>query len=97
MIDGEHVNMAAQPSLAWGVGGGVRVTSYTHSTDVRAEWPLFPRCQVYDWPPFLNKKYIMTLFFLDSYVKGPIFLTPWYMHIIFAQRVCLFWYSMKWL
>ena len=24
--------------------------------------------------------------FLDSYVKGPIFLTSWYMHIFFAQR-----------
>ena len=25
--------------------------------------------------------------FLDSYVKGPIFLTSWYIHIIFAQRL----------
>ena len=24
--------------------------------------------------------------FLDSNVKGPIFLTSWYMHIFFAQR-----------
>ena len=24
--------------------------------------------------------------FLDSYVKGPIFLTSWYMRIFFAQR-----------
>ena len=24
--------------------------------------------------------------FLDSFVKGPIFLTSWYMHIFFAQR-----------
>ena len=36
--------------------------------------PLFQRCQVYDWPPFFNKKYMNDLIFLDSYVKGPIFL-----------------------
>ena len=48
--------------------------------------PLFQRCQVYDWPPFFNKKYMNGLIFLDSYVKGPIFLTSWYMHIFFAWR-----------
>ena len=48
--------------------------------------PLFQRCQVYDWPPFFNKKYMNGPIFLDSYVKGPIFLTSWYMHIFFAQR-----------
>ena len=47
--------------------------------------PLFQRCQVYDWPPFFNKKYMNGPIFLDSYVKGPIFLTSWYMHIFFAQ------------
>ena len=26
------------------------------------------------------------LIFLDFYVKGPIFLTSWYMHIFFTQR-----------
>ena len=50
--------------------------------------PLFQRCQVYDWPPFFNKKYMKGPIFLDSYVKGPIFLTSWYMHIFFAQRFC---------
>ena len=48
--------------------------------------PLFQRCQVYDWPPFFNKKYINGPIFLDSYVKDPIFLTSWYMHIFFVQR-----------
>ena len=48
--------------------------------------PLFQHCQVYDWPPFFNKKYMNGPIFLDSYVKGPIFLTSWYMHIFFAQR-----------
>ena len=48
--------------------------------------PLFQRCQVYDWPPFFNKKYMNGPIFLDSCVKGPIFLTSWYMHIFFAQR-----------
>ena len=32
-----------------GGGAGRRVTSYIwHSTDMRAEWPPFQRCQVYD-------------------------------------------------
>ena len=48
--------------------------------------PLFQHCQVYDWPPFFNKKYMNVPIFLDSCVKGPIFLTSWYMHIFFAQR-----------
>ena len=33
----------------------------------------FQHCQVYNWPPFFNKKYMNGLIFLDSYVKGPIF------------------------
>ena len=48
--------------------------------------PLFQHCQVYDWTPFFNKKFMNGLIFLDSYVNGPIFLTSWYMHIFFAQR-----------
>ena len=48
--------------------------------------PLFQCCQVYDWPPFFNKKYMNGPIFQDSYVKGPIFLTSWYMHMFFAQR-----------
>ena len=48
--------------------------------------PLFQCCQVYDWPPFFNKKYMNGPIFLDSYVKDPIFLTSWYMHIFFTQR-----------
>ena len=48
-----------------GGGGGGRVISYIcHSTDVRAEWPFFQRCQLYDWPPFSSTKNIcMTRFF----------------------------------
>ena len=48
--------------------------------------PLFQHCQVYDWPPFFNKKYMNGPIFLDSYVKCPLFLTSWYMHIFFIQR-----------
>ena len=48
--------------------------------------PLFQHCQVYDWPPFFNKKYMNGPIFLVSYVKGPIFLASWYMHMFFAQR-----------
>ena len=34
---------------------------------------------------FFNKKYTHDPIFQDSYVKGPIFLTSWYIHILFAQ------------
>ena len=71
-----------------GRGRGAGVTSYIwHSTDVRAEWPLFQRCQVYDWPPCSNKKYMNEPIFLDAYVNGPIFLTSWNMHICFAREI----------
>ena len=76
-------NSVARPRVGGGVGVGV--TSW-HSTDVRADSPLFQHCQVYDWPPFFNKMYMNGPIFLDSYVKGPIFLTSWYIHIFFAQR-----------
>ena len=62
--------------------------------------PLFQRCQVYDWPPFFNKKYMNGPIFLDSCVKGPIFLTSWYMHIFRSEifRGCFSsWYYMNWL
>ena len=49
-----------------GGGGGWRGRL---STDVRAEWPPFQRCQVYDWSPFFNKKYTTDPIFLDLYVK----------------------------
>ena len=65
----------------------MRVTYYMwKSTDVRAEWPPFQCCQVYDWPPFFNKKYMTDPIYLDWYMKGPIFLTSRYMHIFFVQR-----------
>ena len=48
--------------------------------------PPFQRCQVYDWSPFFNRKYMNGPIFLDSYVKGPICLTSRCMHIFFAQR-----------
>ena len=38
-----------------GVGWGSVTTYIWHSMDVRAEWPLFQRCQVYDWPLFPEK------------------------------------------
>ena len=95
------------PKLVDTQGGGWwrRDTSYTciwHSTDVRAEWPPFQHCQIYDnyiLPPFFNKKYMNDPIFLDSYVKGLTFLTSWYMHI-FAQiffQGCLFSLGIQWL
>ena len=69
-----------------GEGGGEGLTFYIwHSMNVRAEWTLFQRCRIYDWPPFLNKKYMNDPIFLDSYAKGPTFLTSWYMYTFFAQ------------
>ena len=38
--------------------------------------PLFQHCQVYDWPPFFNKKYMNGPIFLVSFVKGPFFWHP---------------------
>ena len=35
--------------------------------------PHFQRCQVYDWPPFFDKKYVTDPIFLDWYMKGPTF------------------------
>ena len=37
-------------------------------------------------PLFSTKSTWMAQIFLDSYVKGPIFLTSWYVHIFFGQR-----------
>ena len=56
-----------------GGGGGGSVTSYIwHSADVACRMaPLFSACQVYDWHPFFNKKYMNDPIFLDSYVKRP--------------------------
>ena len=43
-------------------------------------------CRKGNLPLLCNKMYMNDPMFLDSYVKGPIFLTSWYMHIFFAQR-----------
>ena len=48
--------------------------------------PLFSALPGIWLAPFFNKKYMNGQIFLDSCVKGPIFLTSWYMHIFFAQR-----------
>ena len=72
-----------------GGGGGVggMVTSYIwHSTDVRAEWPPFQRCQVHDWPPFFDKKYMTDPIFHDWYMKGTTFSDiPVYVHIFHSE------------
>ena len=78
------------------MGVGVGVISYIcHSTDVRAEWPFFQRCQLYDWPLFFNKKYMHDPIFQDSYVKGPIFLTSWYFRSEILRGCVFSWYSMN--
>ena len=84
-------------------GGGEWVTPYIwHSTDVRAEWPPFFSAAMYMISPlFFNKKYMTDPILLDSYVKGPTFLTSPKMRIFFRSEICqgrLFsWYSMNWL
>ena len=69
-----------------GGGGGAELPIYSIVLMCVPNGPLFQRCQVYDWPPFVNKMYMNDPIFLDSYVKGPVFLTSWYMYICFAQR-----------
>ena len=81
-----------------GRGGGVTSYIYGIVRMCMPNSPLFQHCQVYDWPPFFNKKYMNGPIFLDSCVKGPIFLTSWYMYLFFAQifRGCFsFWYYMN--
>ena len=48
--------------------------------------PFFSAASYMIGPLFFNKKYMHDPIFQDSYVKGPIFLTSWYIHIFFAQR-----------
>ena len=48
--------------------------------------PLFQRCQVYDWLPFFDKKYMTDPIFLDWYMKGPTFSDiPVYAHIFHSE------------
>ena len=57
-------------------GGGWGVTFYVwHSMDVHVvlNGPLFQCCQVCDWPPFFDKKYVTDPIFLDWYMRGPTF------------------------
>ena len=70
-----------------GLGGwGEGVTSYIwHSTDGRAEWPLFTARYMIG-PLFSAKSIWMTRFFWIPTWKARFFLTSWYMHIFFAQR-----------
>ena len=70
------IKAPAVRSVGW---VGVVTSCIWHSTDKRAEWPPFQRCQVYDYPPFFNKKYMTNPIFLGSYVIGPTFLTSRYM------------------
>ena len=75
-----------------GLGGGVgeagAVPSYIYGI-VRMcvpNGPLFQRCQVYDWPPFLDKMYMADPIFLDWYMKGPTFSdVPVYAHIFHSE------------
>ena len=58
--------------VGWGGGGELPIYGIVRMCVPNS--PLFQRCQVYDWPPFFNKKYMNGPIFLDSYVKDPIFL-----------------------
>ena len=86
-------------AMLGGVGGRCVTYYIWHTTDVRAEWPPFQRCQVYDWPPFFNKKYMNDPFFSGFLCEGPHFSDILvYAHISRSEifRGCLFsWYSMN--
>ena len=82
--------------VAWGVcvcGGGACVCVCVGGNFLYMEWhgsacrmtPFFSAARY--WPPSFNKKCMNDPIFLDSYVKGPTFLTSWYMHIFFVQKV----------
>ena len=47
--------------------------------------PFFSAANYMIGPLFFNKKYMHDPIFQDSYGKGPIFLTSWYIHIFFAH------------
>ena len=65
----------------WGEGAGL--TSYIcFSKDVHAKWPPFYMIS----HPFFKKKCMSDLIFLDSYVKGPTFLTSRYICVYFSIR-----------
>ena len=71
-----------------GEGGGAgRVTSiYGIVRMCVLNGPIFQRCQVYDWPPFFDKKYMTGPIFLDWYMKGPTFSDiPVYAHIFHSE------------
>ena len=66
-----------------GVGGGGAVTSYIwHSTDV-----FFSVARYMIGPLFSTKSIWMARFFWIPMWKASFFLTSWYMHIFFAQRI----------
>ena len=64
-------------------GGGNFLYMEWHGSACRMT-PFFSAARY--WPPSFNKKCMNDPIFLDSYVKGPTFLTSWYMHIFFVQR-----------
>ena len=70
----------ASRCVCGGGGGRGGLTSYIwHSGIVRMcvpNSPLFQRCQVYDWPPFFNKKCMNGPIFLDPMWKAPFFWHP---------------------
>ena len=71
--------------------GGGGITSYIwYSMDVCAEWPLNSALPgIYDQLLFFSTKYMTDSIFLDSYMKGPTFLTSQYMRIFFKAACSL--------
>ena len=76
--------------MSGGGGGGGRGCNFLYMTySIRMSVPnclLFQRCQVYDRPPFFNKKYMTGPIFLHWYMKGPTFSDiPVYAHIFHSE------------
>ena len=69
----------------WG-GGGVISYIFVIVQMCVLNGPFFSAANYMIGPLFFNKKYMHGLIFQDSYGKGSIFLTSWYIHIFFAQK-----------
>ena len=71
MDDGQKVISIAHPDWYW---GGDHLIKFSIKVRIcMPNGPLFQRCQVCDWPPFFDKKYMTDPVFLDWYMKGPTF------------------------
>ena len=83
---GEYIGLGGGGGGGGGEGGGGELPIYGIVRMCVPNSPLFQHCQVYDWPPFFDKKYMTDPIFLDWYMKGPTFSDiPVYAHIFHSE------------